>query len=189
MTMVSSTNFGLQLIILTFGATAYQQPIDLPTVGNTIILYFPNICPARQMATNMPTASLQDWTDIAAKAQTKTINSIPRDWRIPSSRLPSDDQLDVTALPAQSGLLSSEELAITGSYATDIVGKLAAGEWTAVEVTTAFCKRAAIAHQVVSFCDRGRRVQSGDSEKPRMPVVLLDSQAMIVLIPAFRLDA
>nr|POE76231.1 acetamidase [Quercus suber] len=100
------------------------------------------------MAMAAPTPPAQDWTDIAAKAQTKTINSIPRDWRISSSKLPPDDQLDVTTFPAQSGLLSREELAITESSATDIVGNLAAGEWTAVEVTTAFCKRAAIAHQV-----------------------------------------
>lgn len=96
-------------------------------------------------------AATQDWTDLAAKAQTKLINSIPRDWRIPSSKLPPDAQLDVTTFPKQCGLLSDEELRITESYATEIVGNLAAGEWTAVEVTLAFCKRAAVAHQVVSL--------------------------------------
>jgi len=90
-----------------------------------------------------------DWTDIAAKAQTRLINSIPSEWRIPYTTLPKDDQFDVTGFPKQSGLLSDEELRITESFATDIVGAVAAGEWTAEEVTRAFCKRAAIAHQVV----------------------------------------
>jgi len=90
-----------------------------------------------------------DWTDIAAKAQTKLRNSIPAEYRIPHDKLPPEDQLDVTGFPAKCGLMSEGELKITESYATEIVGAVAAGEWTAVEVTKAFCKRAAIAHQVV----------------------------------------
>ncbi|KAK3117810.1 hypothetical protein LTR53_000498 [Teratosphaeriaceae sp. CCFEE 6253] len=91
-----------------------------------------------------------DWTDIAAKAQTKLRNSIPAEWRIPHDKLPPEDQLDVTGFPAKCGLLSDAELKITASYATEIVGAVAAGEWTSVEVATAFCKRAAIAHQVTN---------------------------------------
>lgn len=102
----------------------------------------------------MDNAQDQDWTDIAAKAQTKLINSIPSQWRIPHDKLPPDDQLDVTGFPRQSGLLTDDELEITEAFATDIVGAVAAGEWTAVEVTTAFCKRAAIAHQVVCPLER-----------------------------------
>lgn len=92
-----------------------------------------------------------DWTDIAAKAQTKLINSIPAKWRIPHDKLPPDEQLDVTGFPRQSGMLTETELKITESFATEIVGTVAAGEWTAEEVATAFCKRAAIAHQLVRF--------------------------------------
>ncbi|KAK0947890.1 hypothetical protein LTR48_003800 [Friedmanniomyces endolithicus] len=91
-----------------------------------------------------------DWTDIAAKAQTKLRNSIPAEYRIPHDKLPPEDQLDVTGFPAKCGLMSEGELKITESYATEIVGAVAAGEWTAVEVTKAFCKRAAIAHQVTN---------------------------------------
>ena len=91
----------------------------------------------------------QDWTDIAAKAQTRLRNSIPTEWRIPHHKLPQDDRLDVTGFPRECGLLTPEELKITESFATDIVGAIAAGEWTAEEVTRAFCKRAAVAHQLV----------------------------------------
>jgi len=93
----------------------------------------------------------QDWTDIAAKAQTRLLNSIPSEWRIPYNKLPPPEQLDVTGFPKECGLLTETELAITESYATEIVGAVAAGEWTSEEVTRAFCKRAAVAHQVVSF--------------------------------------
>ena len=91
------------------------------------------------------------WKEISAKAQEKTSASIPPEWRIPKDQLPAPEQLDVTGFPAKCGLLTENELAITDSYATDIVQKIAAGEWKAEDVTRAFCKRAAIAHQVVGL--------------------------------------
>jgi len=99
----------------------------------------------------------QDWTDIAAKAQTRLRNSIPSEWRIPQARLPPDSRLDVTGFPEECGLLTETELRITGSYATEIVGAMAAGEWSAEEVTRAFCKRAAVAHQVVRLAYDDKR--------------------------------
>lgn len=93
----------------------------------------------------------QDWQEISKKAREKLYESIPSDWRIPEDKLPPAEQKDVTDFPAKSGLLTESELAITDSYATDIVKRIAAGEWKAEDVTRAFCKRAAIAHQVVSI--------------------------------------
>lgn len=54
-------------------------------------------------------------------------------------------------VPRDCGLLSEKELEITERTAVDLVKRLAKGELTAVEVTAAFCKRAAIAHQMVRF--------------------------------------
>lgn len=110
------------------------------------------------MAANLEPHDL-DWTDIAAKAQTRLINSIPAEWRIPPSKLPPEDHLDVTEFPRQCGLLDATELKITESYAIEIVGAVAAGEWTAEDVTRAFCKRAAIAHQVVCLSARRKAVK------------------------------
>ncbi|KAK3715412.1 hypothetical protein LTR37_007140 [Vermiconidia calcicola] len=92
----------------------------------------------------------QDWQEISKKAREKLYESIPSDWRIPEDKLPPAEQKDVTDFPAKSGLLTESELAITDSYATDIVKRIAAGEWKAEDVTRAFCKRAAIAHQVIN---------------------------------------
>ena len=92
----------------------------------------------------------QDWKEISVQAQGKRESSIPSEWRIPKDKLPPPEQLDVTGFPAKCGILTDAELAITDSYATEIVEKIAAGEWKAEDVTRAFCKRAAVAHQVVS---------------------------------------
>jgi len=63
----------------------------------------------------------------------------------------------VMDFPAKSGIMSPEELAITESSAVDLVKKLAASELSSVAVTTAFCKRAALAHQLVSRLEDGWR--------------------------------
>lgn len=89
------------------------------------------------------------WEDISERAIARTNDSIPVEWRIPKDKLPPADHLDVTGFPYQSGLFTEREIIITNSPATDIVVKIANGTWKAEEVTTAFCKRAAIAHQLV----------------------------------------
>lgn len=93
--------------------------------------------------------SSESWKEISVKAREKLYASIPSEWRIPKDKLPPPEQLDVTDFPAKSGILTEAEIAITESFATDIVKKVAFGEWSAEDVTRAFCKRAAIAHQLV----------------------------------------
>ncbi|THW99561.1 glutamyl-tRNA amidotransferas-like protein subunit A [Aureobasidium pullulans] len=88
----------------------------------------------------------KDWKEIAAAKNQRINDSIPKEWRIDTSSLP-DNVMDI---PATSGILSKTELDITNSSATDLVAKLAAGKLKAVDVTTAFCKRAAISHQVTN---------------------------------------
>jgi Asp-tRNA(Asn)/Glu-tRNA(Gln) amidotransferase A subunit family amidase len=59
---------------------------------------------------------------------------------------------NVLDIPAKCGILSAREIDITEGYdATALLQKLASKELSAVEVTTAFCKRAAIAQQL-TFC-------------------------------------
>lgn len=73
---------------------------------------------------------------------------IPSEWRL--STPPSANVLDVTYIPGSCGLLTMKELEITERSPSTLVDELAKGEWSAVEVTTAFCKRAAIAQQLVN---------------------------------------
>jgi amidase len=86
------------------------------------------------------------WQEVAAEKKARIAASIPPEWRITS--MPSDN--NVMGYPKASGILSDEELHITESSATDLVAKLAAGDLTSVAVTTAFLKRAALAHQLVN---------------------------------------
>jgi hypothetical protein len=87
------------------------------------------------------------WQELAAEKRRRQTASIPKEWLITT---PADDVLDVTDVPAKCGLLSARELEITTiSDVTALLHKLATGEWSSVEVTTAFSKRAIIAHQVV----------------------------------------
>ncbi|KAH9007313.1 general amidase [Lactarius hatsudake] len=101
----------------------------------------------------MPTT----WQELAAEKKARQAASIPKEWLIAP---PSDDVLDVTDIPAKCGLLSARDLEITEvSSVADLLTKIATGTWSSVEVTTAFCKRAVIAHQVTNclteiFIDR-----------------------------------
>lgn len=94
------------------------------------------------------------WEDIGKRAQAKVLESIPPEWRLPDNKLPPADQANVLDVPYNSGLFSEREILITTSSATHIVHEIASGEWKAVEVTRAFCKRAAIAHQLVRWAPR-----------------------------------
>lgn len=87
------------------------------------------------------------WEDAAAKKREAISALIPDEWRLTS--LPSvKEQVDVTDYIKQ--YLSEEELEITESEADQIVGKIAAGAWSAEKVARAFCHRAALAHQLVA---------------------------------------
>lgn len=98
----------------------------------------------------------EQWKEISAKAKQKVLDDIPAEWKIPKDKLPGEEVLDVTDVPSKCGLLSPQDLEITEAYATEIVAKIAKGEWKAEEVSRAFCKRAAVAHQLVCSMDRFR---------------------------------
>jgi len=90
---------------------------------------------------------MSTWQELAADKKRRQTASIPKEWLITQ---PADDVLDVTDVPTSCGLLSARELEITAvSEVAILLNKLATGEWSSVEVTTAFCKRAIIAHQLV----------------------------------------
>lgn len=100
------------------------------------------------------------WESRAAEKRTKAAEGIPDAWRLPSHildelKLPlesSKNDLISLDIPRKSGILSEIELEITESYTTgELIKKLAIGSFTAVQVLTAFSKRAAIAQQLVRF--------------------------------------
>lgn len=93
------------------------------------------------------------WT-LPAKTKRNSIKtSIPQDWHIPAAHQNPNEALDVTGQYTQS-FLDSREIQITESDAVDITRQTCSGKWSATEVVTAFCHRAAVAHQLVRviFC-------------------------------------
>jgi amidase len=89
------------------------------------------------------------WEEIAQQKRASLLYTIPNEWIIPDNIKPPDSQLDVTGFPQDSGWFTSKELEITSKSATDLLGKTTTGQWSAEEVTLAFCKRASAAQQLV----------------------------------------
>ncbi|KAH7193681.1 amidase signature domain-containing protein [Fusarium flagelliforme] len=90
------------------------------------------------------------WKDISAKKIEALNSSIPQEWRIPQDLLPPADQADVTTWPEASGWFTNDELAITSLTAAELLNKLVSGALKSEDVTRAFCKRAAAAHQLTN---------------------------------------
>ncbi|KAI1999000.1 hypothetical protein LOY97_006572, partial [Ophidiomyces ophidiicola] len=109
-----------------------------------------------------------EWERIAAAKQRKLAAAIPAEWRIPDDLLPTGP--NVLSFPQQSGWFTAHELAITNAGAGAILAQTRSGAWTAEEVTRAFCKRAAAAHQLTNclseilFDDAVRTAQALDAQ-------------------------
>jgi amidase len=83
---------------------------------------------------------------IARRKQAERLSRIPPDWLLPT---PLPTSVDVRSVPSTSGILTPLELSITSSHdATSLATAIRARTYTAEAVTLAFCKRAAIAHQL-----------------------------------------
>ena len=99
-----------------------------------------------------------DWKAESVKRQQTLLDKIPETWRISTELLgelktpleSSDNNVLEMDFVRRSGVMSDGDIAITESTMAELLAKLASGELTSYRVTTAFCKRAAIAHQLVS---------------------------------------
>ncbi|KAK1147548.1 hypothetical protein N8T08_000890 [Aspergillus melleus] len=100
-----------------------------------------------------PTPKL-DWRALVAQKRKQLDAQIPSEWRLNDSfvaSLPENGHLIEADIPRRSGILTDVELDITENYtAAQLLQKLAWGDVSSVAVTTAFCKRAAIAQQLTS---------------------------------------
>lgn len=98
------------------------------------------------------TTTMSDWRVIAKGKQNEVLQSIPKEWIIPN--LPqrmleagfSNPKLYIDTL------VSPEELGITELYVAQLSLGIAAGKFSSWEVCSAFCHRAALAHQLLNCC-------------------------------------
>jgi len=86
------------------------------------------------------------WTKIAAQKVAARDALIPKEWLIPPT-----DALNVMEIPTTSGILSTSEIKITETEAPLLVSRMVKGELSSYDVVLAFCKRAAIAQQLVRY--------------------------------------
>lgn len=88
----------------------------------------------------------QSWQEIARQKQAKRDALIPAEWLIEPTKA-----LSVLDVPRTCGVLSEKEIEITEISAEKLVALMTQGSLKSREVTLAFCKRAAIAQQLVSL--------------------------------------
>ncbi|KAL2021891.1 hypothetical protein VTK56DRAFT_6486 [Thermocarpiscus australiensis] len=88
------------------------------------------------------------WQERAAAKRASTLDKIPHKWRLNTSDLArAHNQRDLTG-PFIQQFLDADDIFITSKDSVDIVNAIKEGKLNAVRVTTAFCKAAAIAHQI-----------------------------------------
>lgn len=95
----------------------------------------------------MGSLPLDTWETKAAEKRAHQATLIPASLKL--KVLPGADVLNVVNFPLD--VLSARDLEITEPADVGLLlAKMASGEWTAVEVATAYCNRALAAHQIVS---------------------------------------
>lgn len=101
------------------------------------------------MTTTEPRA-VRTWQEIQAAKYAERTARIPKEWMLKESDFPPEGTADLRHVVKTCGILSERELEITGEKydATSLAAAVGAGTYTSVEVITAFCKRAAIGHQL-----------------------------------------
>ncbi|KAJ5682671.1 hypothetical protein N7462_005836 [Penicillium macrosclerotiorum] len=101
---------------------------------------------------------------IAERKQAELAAAIPAEWRLPAHLIPAGmlspaesitegpkqyGRVNVMSIPRSCGILSAKELDITEKYdVRGLVSEMTEGRFSAEQVVQAFCKRAAVAHQL-----------------------------------------
>ncbi|GAA6047051.1 hypothetical protein JCM3770_004172 [Rhodotorula araucariae] len=97
------------------------------------------------------TLTKDNWREKAAAKRAARDALIPPEWRLPEEFLRDEARKDVTGVPRECGLLNAREMEITEmDEVQELAKRVADRSFTAEEVAIAFCKRAAIAQQLVN---------------------------------------
>lgn len=90
------------------------------------------------------------WESVAVRRQNEISSRIPQEFLVSET----DAQRDGINLIRTSGILTPREVEIVEASAVSLLKSIHTQQYTSVEVAQAYCKSAALAHQVVS-----RRIQ------------------------------
>lgn len=90
------------------------------------------------------------WEDISQRKRAERQSKIPKEWLLPDS-ITSSTASPISLLQSNNFLSQDEEYLTSAKHdATSLLQKLATSEITSTALATAFCKRAAIAHQLTN---------------------------------------
>lgn len=93
---------------------------------------------------------MSNWQEKANEKRIALNSLIPNQWKL-SSEILNNLPKDLTVVPYECGILSAIDIEITEIDQIDELAKrIAQGKYSAKNVIEAFCKRAAIAHQLVN---------------------------------------
>ncbi|KAL5312879.1 hypothetical protein ACEPPN_019305 [Leptodophora sp. 'Broadleaf-Isolate-01'] len=90
----------------------------------------------------------RSWQEIVAEKRKAIHQLIPGDWLLPTDVLTRAENTPKLVGDFIESLLDPETLEITALGPVDILARIREGTYTAVNVTTAFCKRAVYTHQL-----------------------------------------
>ena len=91
----------------------------------------------------------QTWQDKAAAKVARTKAKIPDEWTLQKVDLIAAKKQRQLSGPFIERFLNNDELEITNLDTVPLLSQIESGHYTAIRVTKAFCKRAAISHQIV----------------------------------------
>lgn len=92
------------------------------------------------------------WETIAKRKRKAILDGIPKEWRDPLLLEKMQKTGEVNTNLFLDSVVPNNEKAITHLLLVDLQRKIAKGQLSAMEVTRAYCHRAALAHQIVNCC-------------------------------------
>ncbi|ANB11508.1 Amd2p [Sugiyamaella lignohabitans] len=93
--------------------------------------------------------SEENWELVAKQKRHSVRAEIPSKWILDS--IPSADE-EPNTLEYLDKIVTKKTLSITSKTMRELIKQISSGELTSLEVTEAFCERAAYAHQILSCC-------------------------------------
>lgn len=93
-----------------------------------------------------------EWKLAIENKKQALIHAIPEEWRIPDIRAKMDNACFVNPHDYLDSILPEDEVKITNSHFYQLVDLIKKGDLSSYSVVSAFCHRAALAHQLINCC-------------------------------------
>lgn len=140
-------------IVMLLSSYTIRMAMDTITRGVFLLVSIGTLCfmyeqqPSRMF--NTMNEERRPWQEVAAAKRDENMAKIPQEWHLPDTIIEeSKNQTKIVGRFIEN-LLDSETHMITSLGVGELLRLIHNGSLTALQVTTAFCKRGAYAHQLV----------------------------------------